>query len=297
MTTINNVSDTSFVVARIRERESQRPDRHFNDSLAAALAGDRAEKIAAAAQKNWLTRILSQTLNTAIIVRTVLMDELIEKAVRESDQEPAIKCVVNLGAGLDTRPYRLTLPSDLLWIEVDLPHIIHYKTPITQSQTPRCQLQRHGLDLQDRRATKNFLASLDQNLPTLILTEGLLLYLSENEVVHLAYDLRQCPQVLRWVTDLNSPKTLKTMALIWRHLLGRQVEFKFGHDNAGIFFPQQAWTLRQEMPSFLHSERLNRQSPLAPVRKFLGAFLGTSFDQRIRSSSVVLELEPRRPLQ
>jgi O-methyltransferase involved in polyketide biosynthesis len=32
--------------------------------------------------------------------------------------------VLNPGAGLDTRPYRLKLPSQLNWIEIDFPKII-----------------------------------------------------------------------------------------------------------------------------------------------------------------------------
>jgi O-methyltransferase involved in polyketide biosynthesis len=36
--------------------------------------------------------------------------------------------MVNLCAGLDARPYRMTLPSPLQWIEVDLPDLLAYKT-------------------------------------------------------------------------------------------------------------------------------------------------------------------------
>jgi O-methyltransferase involved in polyketide biosynthesis len=32
--------------------------------------------------------------------------------------------VVNLAAGLDTRPYRMALPAARQWIEVDLPSIL-----------------------------------------------------------------------------------------------------------------------------------------------------------------------------
>jgi len=37
-----------------------------------------------------------------------------------------VDVVVNLAAGLDTRPYRMDLPASLLWIEVDLPPLIAY---------------------------------------------------------------------------------------------------------------------------------------------------------------------------
>jgi len=41
--------------------------------------------------------------------RTVLLDDIINKAVFQTN----IKQIVNLGCGLDTRPYRMNLPADL----------------------------------------------------------------------------------------------------------------------------------------------------------------------------------------
>jgi len=40
--------------------------------------------------------------------------------------------VVNLAAGLDARPYRMSLPASLQWIEVDLPEILAYKEKISR---------------------------------------------------------------------------------------------------------------------------------------------------------------------
>jgi O-methyltransferase involved in polyketide biosynthesis len=35
--------------------------------------------------------------------------------------------VINLAAGLDSRPYRMQLPALLRWVEVDLPDMLNYK--------------------------------------------------------------------------------------------------------------------------------------------------------------------------
>jgi O-methyltransferase involved in polyketide biosynthesis len=53
--------------------------------------------------------------------------------------------VVNLAAGLDTRPYRMALPSGLQWIEVDLPDLLVYKAEALAAETPVCTLQRVAL--------------------------------------------------------------------------------------------------------------------------------------------------------
>src|SRR5579862_7049636 len=104
---VSNVSDTARWVAVYRARESARPDALFNDPFAKSLAGERGQAIAALmpaqARSGW-----------PMVARTKLIDDLVLAAVAED-----CDCVVNLAAGLDTRPYRLALPNSLRWIEAD----------------------------------------------------------------------------------------------------------------------------------------------------------------------------------
>jgi Leucine carboxyl methyltransferase len=62
--------------------------------------------------------------------------------------------VVNLAAGLDTRPYRMDLPSSRLWVEVDLPDLLDYKEEVLKSESPRCRLERVRLDLSNCDASR-----------------------------------------------------------------------------------------------------------------------------------------------
>jgi O-methyltransferase involved in polyketide biosynthesis len=52
----------------------------------------------------------------AVVVRTCIIDDYIRTAV-----EGGVDTILNLGCGLDTRPYRMDLPKSLLWIEADYP--------------------------------------------------------------------------------------------------------------------------------------------------------------------------------
>ena len=110
MAIIEHISDTARWVAMYRAMETDRPDAHFRDPLARTLAGERGAAI---------LRGMPDGESTAwpMIVRTAVFDEMILKAIRER----GVKVVVNLAAGLDARPYRLDLSSNLEWIEVDLP--------------------------------------------------------------------------------------------------------------------------------------------------------------------------------
>jgi O-methyltransferase involved in polyketide biosynthesis len=42
--------------------------------------------------------------------------------------------VLNLAAGLDTRPYRLNLPSDFAWVEADLPQLLKEKQSFSRTR-------------------------------------------------------------------------------------------------------------------------------------------------------------------
>ena len=106
---IRNVSDTARWVAVYRAQESERRDAHFHDRFARRLAGERGEQIAKSMP-------LGSDSAWSMITRTYLIDALVRAEIgRGADM------VINLAAGLDSRPYRMELPNTLRWVEVDLP--------------------------------------------------------------------------------------------------------------------------------------------------------------------------------
>src|SRR5438093_13228736 len=92
--------------------ESERPDALFRDPYARKLAGERGERILASLPKG-------RAWAWPMIVRTAVLDELILRTI-ERDR---VDTVLNLAAGLDTRPYRLPLPPTLRWLEAGPPHV------------------------------------------------------------------------------------------------------------------------------------------------------------------------------
>src|SRR5213593_1588443 len=120
--------------------ESERPDALFRDPYARRLAGERGERILDSMAKG-------RTWAWAMIVRTAVMDELILRAVARD----GVGTVLNLAAGLDTRPYRLPLAPSLRWIEVDFPDVIAYKQAQLAGERPVCTLEQVGVDLTDAR--------------------------------------------------------------------------------------------------------------------------------------------------
>ena len=127
-------------------------------------------------------------------VRTCTLDELCLKLVAGG-----VDTVVNLAAGLDTRPYRLKLPPTLRWVEADLPGIIQYKTEKLALEKPVCRLERHIVDLSDDSMRRTFLDAMNADAKkTLVITEGLLGYLSPENVSALACELFSQSTVEWW---------------------------------------------------------------------------------------------------
>ena len=59
--------------------------------------------------------------------------------------------VINLAAGLDSRPYRMQLPASLRWVEVDLPDMLNYKQVVLANESPLCVVERVPWTLKRRR--------------------------------------------------------------------------------------------------------------------------------------------------
>jgi methyltransferase (TIGR00027 family) len=217
---VSHISDTARWVAVYRALESRRPDALFRDPFAERLAGSRGQYIA---YKMWNTRRYAWPT----ITRTRLIDDLIHTSVAEGCDR-----VLNLAAGLDTRPYRLDLPRELTWIEADLPAMIDDKERLLAGETPTCQLTRERVNLADVRTRDAFLTrALAGARKALVLTEGLLLYLPAATVSEIGRDLYAREAVAWWMMDLSSPAMLEYVR--------KRVSKKLSPDAQMIFAPPE----------------------------------------------------------
>lgn len=245
---LRNVSDTALWVATYRALESERPDAHFRDPWARRLAGERGFKVLEQMPKG-------RALSWPMVARTVLFDRVIRECV-----DDGVDLVLDLAAGLDTRPYRMDLPPNLLWVEVDLPDMILYKGSILDAEAPTCRVERFALDLADREARRDLFRRLaGRGERALVLTEGLLIYLPQEEVAALATDLEAMPSLHYWATDLASPGLLRWMSSTW----GKEVEdagapFRFGPEEGPEFFARYGWRTTATHSTFHAAAKLRR---------------------------------------
>ena len=279
---IGHVSDTALWVAVHRGRESLRPDAMYQDPLALRLAGERGDKIArkmaAGAFMSWMMSL-----------RTVAIDNLIAQAVGLG-----VTRVVNLGAGLDTRPYRLTLPNSLKWIEVDFPHMIAFKNERLANETPRVALERVPLDLSDRAAAREFYTQLGRSdEPTLIITEGVIPYLENEQVANLADDLRAIPCLRYWIQDFRHGGYRAGVPRLWHWIKMRLAPFKFSVGNWFEFFEAHGWRVREQRLLIDMAHEKNRPMPTMGGIGILMMFTPKSRIESYNRSIGFAMLEPK----
>jgi len=227
---IRNVSDTAHWAAVYRANESERPDALFRDPFARRLAGERGERI---------FELPGQQRNAwAWVMRTYLGDRYLTEQVAAGAD-----LVVNLAAGLDARPYRLPMPASLRWVEVDLPELIDYKEEVLRGEQPACALERVRLDLADADARRALFARLGREAKrAVVLSEGLLIYLTPDEVGALARDLAAPPSFERWILDVVSPGLVRMMQKqVGAHLSQAQAPLLFGPEEGPGFFARYGW--------------------------------------------------------
>ncbi len=232
---IQDVSDTSFWVAHYRAIETERKDALFKDPFAKKLVGERGERIAASMAN------ISRYTQWSVVSRTLIIDRMIEKFIQEGGE-----AVVNLGAGLDARPYRMNLPANFQWVEADYPNIIRHKQQILQNEKPKCQLKRVEVDLADANARKDFFRSVvPAAKKVLILTEGVIPYLSPEQVSDLAKDLLSEPRFIYWITEYFHPKVYRYMKSTLRTQKMKNAPFKFYPDDWFGFFKILGWVEKE----------------------------------------------------
>ena len=249
---IRNISDTARWVAFYRAMETERPDAIFQDPYARKLAGERGEQIV-----NTLKRGKSQSWS--MIVRTKVLDDILLRTLSAG----SIDVVLNLAAGLDARPYRLPLPPALRWIEVDLPEMIDYKEKMLAGEKPRCRLERVALDLANVSARQELFARVNADARGIfVITEGLLVYLEEQQVVALAQDLHQADHCQYWIADVASPKVLQMTQKHWgKELSAAGAPFKFAPPDPEGFFRSHNWEIKEFHDFYQNSVRLQRPMP------------------------------------
>lgn len=193
----NFTNDSAMMIAYERAIETKRPDALFQDPLAEALAGSKGESLSTNFEnmcgvfefEGWPT-----FHKTWVAVRTRYIDDRVDELAARGD---ILQCV-NLGAGMDTRPYRLEAYRAFTRgvIDVDMAVINEGRNKIFSEvlgvSSAYCEVGTLDLDFLDAEktlATELPNAGFDATKPTLFLSEGLIMYLGTTGKAKLLADV------------------------------------------------------------------------------------------------------------
>lgn len=280
---IRHVSDTALWVAAFRAREARRADAVFVDPLAATLMGDRGRAIASDMPR-------APMVEWSMTVRTCAIDQLIHEALAAG-----VDTVLNLGAGLDTRPYRMQLPPALRWVELDFPNIIALKNAKLGEHAPRCRLERVAMDLLDYAARDTVLAQYAASSQSLLfITEGVLPYFSVTDAASLASALRAAPTGQFWIQDFDNAGS-RRLPRGWAEKL-QAAPILFETKDWFEFFAQYGWRSAHMISNFEESHRINRPYPFDfPYGLLLRALPKAMRENILGLSGAVLMQRAARP--
>jgi methyltransferase (TIGR00027 family) len=169
------VSVTALGVAAIRAAETDRPDRLFDDPCAAGFVrAAHYVRPVPAAEPTTADIEARRGLVAWIAVRTRFLDDVLQQASAEGCRQ-----VVILGAGLDSRAFRLEWPEGTRLWELDLADVLAFKEQVVTAERwqPRCARTTVPVDLSEDWGRPLVGAGFDPGAPVVWLAEGLLAYL------------------------------------------------------------------------------------------------------------------------
>lgn len=132
--------------------------------------------------------------NASNVARHRIIDDFLR---RELSAAPDLM-VVTIGAGFDTRPYRLEGGT---WIEFDEPQIIAYKNERLPAADARNPLQRVPIDFASESLEEKLISFLSDR-PVTVVIEGVFMYLTEEEINDLLQTLRRLFPTHKLICDL-----------------------------------------------------------------------------------------------
>jgi methyltransferase (TIGR00027 family) len=217
------VGGTAHFIAYIRNLEAidHPKDALVHDPYANALAGAAGKRMLEEFEAKFDVLCLplqKQRFRDAVAVRTKVIDDHIVQTIEEG----VVQQVLVFGAGLCTRPWRLspnTSDRIIHYFEIDFQEIFNYKIGVLQEQQAIVSraFEYHSVsaDLSLSNWTQTLIdAGYDPLKPTIIVMEGFVNYLYEHELRNLLQTIDSlCPAESRMILTCMTPSAGQAIAL------------------------------------------------------------------------------------
>ncbi len=176
---------------------------------------------------------------------------------------------------------------------MDLPGILSYKKEKLAAARPVCSYEAVSLDLSDVSARRELFRRVGAGgKNVLTVTEGLLIYLTADEVGALATDLRAQTTFTRWIIDIASPDLLKILQKSYgKDLSNAGAPLKFAPPEHTAFFLPFGWKTAEFRSSLEEARRVRREMRMAWLFRLLALVSSEKKREKFRRMAGVALLE------
>ena len=228
------ISKTAFYCCGVRMQDAERDKPVCGDTYAKVFMNEQGLQI--------LETFKDETRpNVSNVARHRLIDDLLRE---ELATNPNLTVVI-IGAGFDTRAFRLKGGT---WIELDEPQVITYKNERLPTAKSENELQRISIDFATDSLEQK-LADFSGRSPVTIVIEGVLMYLEEAAIGKLLETLENLFPRHRLICDLMTKEFFeKNASTIHEKLTGMGATFKFTIDNPEDVFLKSGYRQLETIP-------------------------------------------------
>ena len=261
------VTNTALFVAAVRAREGARPEPLFKDELSAVLAGREGIAWLAASEVDPQSNYRRDSF-PYLEVRTRFFDDWLLGSLRAAKANQ----VVLLGAGMDTRAFRLAWPKGVKLWEVDTHDLFSIKERRLRSAgaAPLCSRLVVESDLSKRGWSRALVGEgFSTDRPAVWLAEGLFEYLSAKAVGDiLATAASLSPMGSRLGAEIISEEYMKrpTNRPAMERRRGRGAAWRFGTDDPEALFKARGWKVESKVGASEAAVAFGRWAPDRPSR-------------------------------
>lgn len=221
------ISQTAFYCCGVRMRDAERDKPVCGDVYAKSFMSEDGLRI--------FEKFKDETNpNSSNVARHRIVDDLLRQ---ELAANPDL-CVVIIGAGFDSRAYRLNGGT---WIEIDEPQVIAYKNERLSASDSTNELHRIAVDF-STESLEDKLGPFASDGPVVVVVEGVFMYLEERAIEQLLRTLRRLFPQHKLICDLMTGRFFEKYGrTIHEKLTGMGATFKFTADNPEEIFVKNGY--------------------------------------------------------
>lgn len=226
------ISNTAFYCCGVRMQDAETANPVCQDTYAKVFMNEAGMRIFSDFQEE-------TNPNAGNVARHRIIDDCIRQALVDN---PDLRIVL-IGAGFDSRAYRL---DGGIWLELDEPQIIAYKNERLPVEACKNRLQRIAIDF-ETESLEARLQAFSTDEPVIVVIEGVFIYLHEDAVRQTLQTLHRLFPAHKLICDLMTEKFFNKYSLTLQQKLGRLgADFRFTLPNPAELFCRCGYQVTQK---------------------------------------------------